>query len=143
MEHALVCALPLDHPLCRKDVIRPRDLDNVPFVAFFFVSQTRQLVDAVFDEHNVRLNVVLETDNAPSVCDFVASGLGVSLIHPLFGGGMQDRIALRRFEPEVYFRFQLCRMPASQNSSLVDAFLDEVRQVAGEVFHELQRSGAG
>ncbi|GAB6852299.1 LysR substrate-binding domain-containing protein [Paraburkholderia kururiensis] len=136
MEHALVCALPPSHPLCKKKVIRPRDLDNVPFVTFFFMSQTRQLVETVFEEHNVHLNVVLETDNAPSVCEFVASGLGVSLIHPLFGGGMQDRIVLRRFEPEVHFRFQLCRMPASQNSSLVEAFFHEVRQVADEVFHE-------
>ncbi len=46
------------------------------------------------------------------------------------------RIVPRRFEPQVHFRFQLCRMPASQNSSLVEAFFHEVRQVADEVFHE-------
>jgi DNA-binding transcriptional LysR family regulator len=140
MEHALVCALPPSHPLCKKKVIRPRDLDNVPFVTFFVMSQTRQLVEAVFDDHRVRLNLVLETDNAPSVCEFVAAGLGVSLIHPLFAGGMQERIVLRRFEPEVHFRFQLCRMPASQNSALVDAFFQEVRNVAAELVHEM--SGA-
>jgi DNA-binding transcriptional LysR family regulator len=140
MEHALVCALPPSHPLCKKKVIRPRDLDNVPFVTFFVMSQTRQLVETVFDDHHVRLNLVLETDNAPSVCEFVAAGLGVSLIHPLFAGGMQERIVLRRFEPEVHFRFQLCRMPASQNSTLVDAFFQEVRNVAAEVAHEM--SGA-
>lgn len=137
IEHALVCALPPAHPLCKKKVIRPRDLDNLPFVTFFFMSQTRQLVETLFEDNNVRLNVVLETDNAPSVCEFVASGLGVSLIHPLFAGGMHERIVLRRFEPEVYFRFQLCRMPASQNSSLVDAFFQEVRSVADEVVREL------
>jgi DNA-binding transcriptional LysR family regulator len=137
MEHALVCALPPAHPLCQKKVIRPRDLDDLPFITFFFMSQTRQLVETLFEDHNVRLNVVLETDNAPSVCEFVASGLGVSLIHPLFAGGMHDRIVLRRFEPEVYFRFQLCRMPASQNTNLVDAFFQEVRSVADEVVREL------
>jgi DNA-binding transcriptional LysR family regulator len=137
IEHALVCALPPAHPLCKKKVIRPRDLDNLPFVTFFFMSQTRQLVETLFEDNNVRLNVVLETDNAPSVCEFVASGLGVSLIHPLFAGGMHEHIVLRRFEPEVYFRFQLCRMPASQNSSLVDAFFQEVRSVADEVVREL------
>ncbi len=137
MEHPLVCALPPAHPLCKKKVIRPRDLDNVPFVTFSPIGQTRQLVDSLFERHGMRLNLVLEADTAPSVCEFVAAGLGVSLIHPLFADGMQGRLALRRFEPEATFHFQLCRMQASPNPGLVDAFFQEARQVADEVFGEL------
>jgi DNA-binding transcriptional LysR family regulator len=137
MEHPLVCALPPAHPLCRKKVIRPPDLDNVPFVTFSPRSLTRQLVDSLFERHGVNLNAVLETDTSPSLCEFVAAGLGVSLIHPLFADDAQGRLAIRRFEPNVAYNFQLCRMAASPNSNLVDAFFQGARQVAEEVSGEL------
>lgn len=137
MEHPLVCALPPTHPLCKRKIVRPRDLDNEPFVSFSPPSLTRRLVDSLFQRQKVHLNSVVETDTAPSVCEFVAAGLGVSLIHPLFADGAQGRLALRRFEPKVDYHFQLCRMPASPNSGLVDAFFQGARQVAEEVFGEL------
>ncbi len=100
------------------------------------MSQTRQLVETLFEDNNVRLNVVLETDNAPSVCEFVASGLGVSLIHPLFAGGMHERIVLRRFEPEVYFRSRLSYARFAELKPRRCVF-QEVRSVADEVVREL------
>ncbi len=137
MEHPLVCALPPNHPLCKKKVIRARDLHDIPFVSFSLSSLTRRLVDSLFERQGVRMNSVLETDTSPSVCEFVAAGLGVSLIHPLFAEGAQGRLVIRRFDPRVTYHFQLCRMPASPNSALVDAFFEDVRQVAKEVFDEL------
>jgi hypothetical protein len=74
---------------------------------------------------------------APTVCEFVAAGMGVSLIHPLFAEGTQGRIALRRFDPEIYFKFQLCRMRTSRNARLIEAFMHEARVVAQEVSNEL------
>jgi DNA-binding transcriptional LysR family regulator len=137
MEHPLICALPPAHPLCKKKIIRPRDLDNLPFVTFPPNSQSRRLAESLFERHGARLNVVLETVTAPTVCEFVAAGLGVALIHPLFADGMQRRLVLRRFEPEAAFHFQLCRMKGSPNSGLVDAFLQEARKVADDVIGEL------
>jgi DNA-binding transcriptional LysR family regulator len=137
MEHPLICALPPTHPLCKKKIIRPQDLDDVPFVTFSAKSQTRQLVEAMFQRHAVRLNVVLETGTAPTVCEFIAAGLGVSLIHPLFADGSQDRLVLRRFKPDMTFGFRLCRMPASRNAGLVDTFIEGARLVAAQVSAEL------
>lgn len=133
----LFCALPLNHELARKRVIRARDLDAVPFVSFAFGSQTDRLVRKAFSEVGARLNPVLVTVTAPSVCEFVAAGLGVSLVHPLFTEGLSKQIALRRFEPEIEFTFQLCRVRAARNANLVEAFMDVARRVAQQISDEL------
>jgi DNA-binding transcriptional LysR family regulator len=137
LKHPMICAMAPDHRLAKKRVIRPRDLDGEPFIAFSSKSQSRQLAQTVFDRHGIRMNVVLDTDTAPTVCAFVAAGLGVSLIHPLFAEGMQDRLAMRRFEPALPFDFLLCRAQASHNASLVEAYTEHARAVAVQVSKEL------
>ncbi|NYT35869.1 LysR family transcriptional regulator [Allopusillimonas soli] len=133
----LFCALPLDHELARKRVIRATDLDGVPFISFAYGSQTDRLVRQAFSAVGARLTPVLDTVTAPTVCEFVAAGLGVSLVHPLFAEGVSKRVVLRRFEPEIEFTFQLCRVRASRNANLVEAFMSVARRVAQDVSNEL------
>ncbi|CAM4045641.1 LysR substrate-binding domain-containing protein [Bordetella tumulicola] len=136
-QYPLICAMPVNHELTRKRVIRPKDLAGKPFLSFGTDSQTQSLVVKAFENAQVELNVVLSTDTAPTLCEFVASGLGVSLIHPLFADGLQNRLVLRRFDPEMLFHFQLCRVQASRNAVLVEAFVQEARAVAAQVSREL------
>ncbi len=131
--HALFCALPVNHELTRKRVIRPRDLEGVPFVGFSAESQTHKLVSQAMAAAGAHFNIVLETDTAPTVCEFVAAGMGVSLIHPLFADGLQSRLVLRRFDPELQFHFQMCRTQTSRNAALVEDFAACARAVAAQV----------
>ena len=133
----LVCAFHPNHPLANKRVIRPRDLDGVPYIGFGTTTQTHELVAGAFKDAGAHLNVVLETSTAPTVCEFVAAGLGVSLIHPLFAAGMHKRMVLRRFEPELILNFYICRNQASRNPSLTDAFIDQARKVAANISEDL------
>lgn len=137
MEHPLVCIMPLDHPLAERSVIEPNDLDNVPFLSFDPESSTGQRITSIFESYSVRLNAVLMTTTAPTLCEFVAAGLGVSLVHPLFISGMKGRVAVRRFEPLVPFDFQLCRIRESRNAGLVETFLRETRLTAERISREL------
>lgn len=129
----LVCAMHPSHALANKRVIRPRDLDGLPFVGFNAGSQTHELASAAFDAAGCHLNVVLDTSTAPGVCEFVAEGLGVSLIHPLFAYGMQKRLQLRRFDPELLFDFYICRNQAGRNPTLAEAFIAHAREVASDL----------
>lgn len=132
----LFCALPLNHSLTQKRVIRAKDLDNVPFITFESVSLTDKLVKEAFSAAGARLNPVLNAVTASTVCEFVAAGLGVSLVHPLFAEWVGKRIVLRRFDPELVSTFQLCRVGAARNASLVEAFVDVARRVAQQVSDE-------
>jgi DNA-binding transcriptional LysR family regulator len=137
MEHPLVCIMPTDHPLARKSLIRPNDLDDVPFVSFESESYTGQRIAPIFEAYSVRANIVLVANVSPTLCEFVAAGLGVSLVHPLMASGMQDRLAVRRFEPAVQLDFQLCRIRDSRNAGLVEAFVRETRATAERISRDL------
>lgn len=137
MGHPVVCIMPLDHPLAAKSVIVPSDLDGVPFISFDPESHTSQRVMSVFKAHEIRCNTVLVANVSPTLCEFVAAGVGVSLVHPLIVGGLRGQLAIRRFEPEVQLDFQLCRIRDSRNARLVDAFLEQARQTAAEVSRTL------
>jgi DNA-binding transcriptional LysR family regulator len=133
MEHPLVCIMPLDHPLATKSLIEPQDLDQIPFAAFNPEGDIGHRVEDMFEAFGVKAQIVLVTNAAPTLCEFVAAGLGVSLIHPLMMSGVEDRLAVRRFAPEILFNFQLCRSADSRNAQLVDAFAQEVRATAAQI----------
>ena len=138
MEHPLVCIMPRDHPLAAKSVIEPADLDQIPFVAFNPDTYEGHLVEEMLEGYGVRTQIVLITNAAPTLCHFVAGGLGVSLVQPFEVVGFEHRIAVRRFEPEVlFFNFQLCRIADCRNGDLVEAFVQEVRATAAQISHEL------
>jgi DNA-binding transcriptional LysR family regulator len=137
MERPLVCVMPPSHRLARKKVVVPRDLDGEPFVSFAHDSYTGEQIAALFEAHKVKANVVLDATVAPTVCEFVASGLGVSLIHPLFVDGLGDRVAIRRFEPALPFDFLMCRARNSRNVRLVEAFAEQMRAAAATISREM------
>jgi DNA-binding transcriptional LysR family regulator len=127
MAHPVVCILPLGHPLTRKRVIAPRDLHAAPFVSFDPDSYTSRRVGQVLDAQGVEPNIVMVVNVSPTLCEFVAAGVGVSLVHPLAVAGLGDRVAIRRFQPAIQLEFQLCRVSDSRNARFVDAFLESVR----------------
>jgi DNA-binding transcriptional LysR family regulator len=133
MEHPLVCIMPLDSPLKAKSHIEPQDLDQIPFVAADSDSYVGQLIEGMFEAHRIRPQIVLVANRALTVCEFVAAGVGVSLVHPLMVSGPEHRLAVRRFEPEILYSFQLCRLVKSRNSQLVEAFAQEVRTTAAQI----------
>ena len=133
----LVCILPRNHALARRRVIRPSHLRDVPFISFSPGSETRQRLDAVFEQHGERLNVIVDTATAPTLCEFVAAGVGVSLVHPLFAAGVRREVAMRRFEPAIPFDFRLCRMRNARNAELVEAFVREARAAAVAMSREM------
>src|SRR5579859_6454434 len=133
MGHPVVCILPLDHSLAAKDVITPADLAGVPFVSFDPESHTSQRVTGALGAYGVVPNVVMVASVSPTLCEFVAAGIGVSLVHPLIVGGLRDKLAIRRFEPTIQLDFYLARLRESRNARLVETYLEATRAAAAEI----------
>jgi DNA-binding transcriptional LysR family regulator len=133
MGHPVVFIAPLDHPLAAKSVIHPEDLIGQSFISFDPESHTSQRTSATLTAHGVVPNTRMVVNVSPTLCEFVAAGAGVSLVHPLIVGGLRDRLAVRRFEPAIQLDFYLCRIRDSRNARLVDAFLEATREVAAEI----------
>jgi len=136
LSHPLVCIMPPDHPLARKTVIRPADLHEQPFVAFDEGVEIRRTVDEVMASYDSAPRLVLEATTAPTLCEFVAHGLGLSLVHPLMAGPVQGRVAIRRFEPAIDNHFLLAKAQKARNAGLLDLFIQHARSRGGELMRE-------
>jgi DNA-binding transcriptional LysR family regulator len=139
IEYPLMCVLPVAHRLCAKQEINIKDLHDEAFVAFIETESTatRLQVDSLFKQYEVCPKTVIEASTALTVCELVAEGLGVSLVHPLFADSVKERVAFRRFSPKTPFGFQLCRNLGSHNVQLVSDFIREAKRVADDTSREL------
>ncbi len=136
LSHPLVCILPPDHALARKSVITPADLHDERFVAFDEGVEIRRMVDEVMASYGSVPRLVLEATTAPTLCEFVAHGLGLSLIHPLMAGPVRGRVAIRRFEPAIDNHFLLAKAQKARNAGLLDLFILEARRRGGELMRQ-------
>lgn len=129
----MVCILPLHHPLTARQVLRPEDIAEEPFISFTSGIYTRLKLDQVFESVGLRPNVIIEATTSQNVSELVASGLGIALGHPTFAQTVRGRVAVLPFEPTYLMDFLMCRPRHGRNRRLVTAFLDRLRETA-EVF---------
>lgn len=139
LEQPLVCIIPMGHPLARRAVIRPADLKGIPFVSFSDTSYTGQKTASLLERHKIDVKIVLTADVSPTVCQFVAAGLGVSLVHPLFVAGAHEHLVIRPFEPSTAFGFLLCYARDARNAALIANFVEDTKAAAALLMEELKR----
>jgi DNA-binding transcriptional LysR family regulator len=78
-EEMTVAAAPW-HPLASRAVLKPEDLDSVPYVGFDEELTIRQQLDRYFNRCGVELNIVMQFDNIQMVKEAVALGSGISVL---------------------------------------------------------------
>jgi DNA-binding transcriptional LysR family regulator len=133
MSHPLVCVMRPDHPLADRQSVSPENLHGIPFVALHADTNLGHRVNEMLAERDVRPEIGVVANATQTICECVAAGLGVGLIHPLMMTGLEDRLVSRPFESDIEYSFQLCRSADSRNSRLVDVFAHELRMIAAEV----------
>lgn len=117
-------AMPVGHPLADRDVVRPADLEGYPFLAYVPEDRARQRLDAILAAAGVKLNIVVETIYASTVCALVTEGVGVGLVSPYVVGNLdKSRVVLRPFEPSVQIKTLLILPPGKPKSLLVRDFI--------------------
>lgn len=75
----LVLIAPPAHPLCAKKEVRTEDIAQYPLL-IPKVGRTRDAIEQVFHDKNVRPNISMELDSSELMKRFVAVGVGVALI---------------------------------------------------------------
>jgi DNA-binding transcriptional LysR family regulator len=141
MARSLVCIMPRGHPFESKSTVTPEDLDGQPFVALNNDTNLGHRIDVMLNERDVTPAVGIVANATQTICEFVAAGMGVGLIHPLMMSGLEDRVVARRFDSDIIYSFQLCRSADSRNARLVEVFSRELREIASEVFEATNQEG--
>jgi LysR family carnitine catabolism transcriptional activator len=72
--------LPRRHPLGRRPVIRLKDISEEPMISMPTDSGLRRTIDVVANQQGVVLNHSIIINQFGSLFDFVASGLGISIV---------------------------------------------------------------
>lgn len=103
-EVELVCILPKGHRLCDAPFVRAEDLYDEEFISIVPETELRLRVDRAFAQTGlVRQKMRIETQSAASICQFVARGLGVSIIDPYTAAAFEETIVIRPFRPAIKY----------------------------------------
>ncbi|MGL5701199.1 MAG: LysR family transcriptional regulator [Kluyvera sp.] len=123
-----VCVLPQAHPLAAKTVLTPADFQGENYISLSRTDSYRQLLDALFNEHQVKRRMVVETHSAASICAMVKAGVGISVVNPLTAlDYAHSGVAIRRFSIDVPFTVSLIRPLHRPSSALVEAFITHLQ----------------
>lgn len=74
----LICSP--DHPLARRHHVDIKKLNGLNYVAFEKGTASQRALDRIFQEHGVRVEVVMEFDNIETIKRSVEIGAGVSIV---------------------------------------------------------------
>lgn len=101
MRFAMVCILPVQHPLAEKQVIEIEELRNEPFISLARDDCSLMSIDRAFQMRGVQKRNRIEVPLSETACGFVANGAGVSIAPPFVGLDYSDQIVRRRLLPEI------------------------------------------
>lgn len=104
-------------------MLTPADFHGENYISLSQTDSYRQLLDTLFQEHQIKRRVVVETHSAASICAIVRAGVGIAVVNPLTAlDYAASGIVIRRFSISVPFTVSLIRPLHRPASALVDAF---------------------
>jgi DNA-binding transcriptional LysR family regulator len=124
---ALVCIIPRGHHLESRAAIHFSDLRGERFASFRYESSLRRRIDQAFEDAKVSRILALEAPTAPSICAFVARGLGVSVVNPLCIGAFAPSLVVRPFVPKIDDDVYLVTLRSRRISRLAGALAQASR----------------
>jgi len=141
LEHSIfsrlhgVVAIPVSHPLARRTVIEPADLNGQPFIALNPEDTSRRQLQGALDKYSVVPSVVIETPYSVSVCELVQQGVGLGLVNPVAAlDYIQRGIVLRPFSEELIFTGILAFPAGTQLTPFMQTFIAAMRtQLAADM----------
>jgi DNA-binding transcriptional LysR family regulator len=111
-----ICIVPARHPLARKKIIEAHQLEGVPFISERQETLLRSRVDAVFDKLNIHRSMQFECHNTETICDMVAAGMGVSIVHPFIKTSRDHAYVERPFQPNILLEYAMITAPKGRIS---------------------------
>ena len=79
-EEEMTVAVPPSHPLARKPVLLPADLDGQDFIGFDEDLSIRRELDRFFREQGIEMRLAMQFDNIQMIKEAVALGSGISIL---------------------------------------------------------------
>lgn len=127
----LGCVLPNDHPLCRKRVIRPLDLEGNAIISVSRDSPAGESIVRAFEAENVPLSLAVETNQSSVATALVAAGVGVAVLEgfSVLAAAAQG-LQTRPFAPRAMLNARILVSRQKAISNLANGFLEALGRAA-------------
>jgi DNA-binding transcriptional LysR family regulator len=127
-------ALPRDHPLAAKDVVRLAQLADEDWLAGVCASSCAEIVVSVCREAGFEPRIAFSSDDYHVLQGYVAAGLGVTLLPDLALPTLRSDLVVRPIAPEApQRRVWATTRPEGSRSAATEAMVAVLREV-GEQF---------
>ena len=140
-----VCALPGDDPLLAKRFITPADLAGRACVSSLPNHHITRAVRVAFDEAGVPLNPKFEMQNGAAQIEIIGVGAGFGVFSSLNAWNHRrlwpesQRLAFRRFVPEVSYQFSIITPTRRPLSQVATAFAEKLERDVIETLNEAEK----
>jgi len=98
----LVIVVGKHHPLAKKRVVQPQELNEVPLISFPSYSATHQILESMFHELRIAPEIKLELENDEAVVRCVSKGMGAAFLPKR--RAIQEKIHFLRIAENPIFR---------------------------------------
>jgi DNA-binding transcriptional LysR family regulator len=131
LENPLVVIARYDHPLASLKSVPLIKLNQEAFIMREKGSGTRQAVEKLFAEHNIRVQVRLELGSNEAIKQAIIGGLGISVLseHTLISEGIHSHLVVLNVEHfPIQRRWYVAHLSGKQLSVIAKAFLEYLLQ---------------
>jgi DNA-binding transcriptional LysR family regulator len=133
-----VALIPADHPLAALDLVRVRDLRNVPLVLLGRHRPFRVELDDAMERAGITPHVVLETHAVNVARSLVEAGIGITLANALIASRqMRPTIVARRFELDIPHTFTVITSRNAPPSPMLDTAKALMREASEAIVADL------
>ena len=128
VEEPCYLIVPRRHRLAKRSIVGLGDLAGESMISMPTESGLRRLIDQVAQAEGITLKYGIVTNQFPSLCEFVAKGLGVSIIPAsAVPPSLAGVFAVRRLRPAVRRKVCILHLAERPLSAASDAFLEIFR----------------
>jgi DNA-binding transcriptional LysR family regulator len=125
----MVAALPAQHRLATRKVLRPEDFEGEGFVSLSPWVEARTRIDSLMTAHGVHRRINVETQLSSAVIKLVEAGAGLAIIEPLtacaYTGGLLKFIPV---EPHIVADYSILISPRMSSTLILKPFIDHARR---------------
>ena len=130
---AMVCILPVAHPLAELEIVTPKDLIHYPFIMMTRGSPLGRLITQSFQDADIPLDWSIETPYSASAATLVKMGFGVALVdeYVAYQNDLQG-IVVKPYRPEILITAYLLYSDLRPLSIIAKSFIQVLLNTRSE-----------
>ncbi len=138
-----VAALPVDHPLAEKAVIRAQDMHGQNLIAWTATVSARRTFDDVIQGAGIAPRQIIECTMSSPMCRMVQRGLGIAIVDPFTAWTQRHpNVVYRPFLPQIPCRFALLQPKTRAPTALAGELIGQAEQLRDEALADMRNQGA-